>query len=390
MMYEAPDGTKFEDQRKYKLYMFDNFYTFKNKKGETLVKKPGEIDGQPFNLEHLDNCEVRLMDHSDQIQVDFLTNCKVLIGPSCESVFVRDCSDCEFSIACKQLRTRDCHRCTIYLYSLTDPVIETSSLLKIAPFNASYKGLTDQFRQAHLDPNEDHWIKIFDFNKDDDSIPQPHWCLLDRPSFQEWKVPIDGQDPETPLTTDLSALPTEAQAAVPSFAGAAVPDGSVTATADGGSMQSFSIHMGQEAAQQMVDLANQETICPPPMQGPGGIVRHDPVTKQAGRVRMHQAVVHNGVAYLSGQVGNPEHIDVAVQTVEILEKIEALLVTCGSDKSHILQASIFLADMRDFTQMNAVWDAWVDQENAPARTCIESRLASPQLLVEITVTAALT
>ena len=100
--------------------------------------------------------------------MDVLKRCKILIGPSCESVFIRDCEDCVISVACKQLRTRDCHRCTIHLYSKTDPVIETSSWLKFAPFNASYPGLTQQFRSANLPADDDHWQKIFDFNKDDE------------------------------------------------------------------------------------------------------------------------------------------------------------------------------------------------------------------------------
>lgn len=125
---------------------------------------------------------------SDQIQVDELKRCKILIGPSCESVFIRDCEDCVITVACKQLRTRDCHRCTFFLYSKTDPVIETSSWLKFAPFNASYPGLTQQFRSANLPPDDDHWLKIFDFNKDDDKVPEPHWLLLEKPAWTEWAV----------------------------------------------------------------------------------------------------------------------------------------------------------------------------------------------------------
>ncbi|WP_312127696.1 RidA family protein [Brevundimonas sp.] len=103
--------------------------------------------------------------------------------------------------------------------------------------------------------------------------------------------------------------------------------------------------------------------------------------------RMSQAVVHNGVVYLAGQVGEP-HEDVAAQTRTALAEIEALLAEVGSDKSKILMATIWLADMADFETMNSVWDAWVDPENPPARATGEAKLAAPEYRVEIIVTAA--
>ncbi len=103
--------------------------------------------------------------------------------------------------------------------------------------------------------------------------------------------------------------------------------------------------------------------------------------------RMSQAVVHGNTVYLAGQVGTAGE-DVAQQTREILTKIDRLLAQAGSDKSKLLQATIWLADMTDFAQMNAVWDAWVDQANPPARACGESKLATPEYKVEIIVVAA--
>ncbi len=103
--------------------------------------------------------------------------------------------------------------------------------------------------------------------------------------------------------------------------------------------------------------------------------------------RMSQAVVYNGQVWLAGQVGEPG-ADVADQTRSILNKIENLLERCGSDKSKILQATIWLASMDDFAAMNEVWDAWLPEGDAPARACGESRLATPDYRVEIIVVAA--
>jgi enamine deaminase RidA (YjgF/YER057c/UK114 family) len=102
--------------------------------------------------------------------------------------------------------------------------------------------------------------------------------------------------------------------------------------------------------------------------------------------RMSKIVKHNGVAYLCGQVG--DGADVAAQTRDCLSRVEALLEKAGSSPQQILQAIVWLADMKDFAEMNAVWDAWVPEGHAPARACGEARLARPELKVEIIVTAA--
>ncbi|GGJ49235.1 hypothetical protein CDQ92_09760 [Sphingopyxis bauzanensis] len=104
--------------------------------------------------------------------------------------------------------------------------------------------------------------------------------------------------------------------------------------------------------------------------------------------RMSQAVIHNGLVYLAGQIGAPGE-DTAAQTNAVLDKIDTLLAEAGTDKSHILTATIWLADMEDFGAMNAVWDQWIGGANAPARATGEVMLATPDYRVEIIVTAAL-
>ena len=102
--------------------------------------------------------------------------------------------------------------------------------------------------------------------------------------------------------------------------------------------------------------------------------------------RMSKIVKHNGVAYLCGQVG--EGATVTEQTHDCLSRVDALLEKAGSSRAQMLQAVIWLADMADFAEMNAVWDAWVPEGQAPARACGEAKLARSELKVEIIVTAA--
>ena len=105
--------------------------------------------------------------------------------------------------------------------------------------------------------------------------------------------------------------------------------------------------------------------------------------------RMSQAVVCGGFAFLAGQVAvDSPGASITEQTKNILERIDALLEKIGSDRAKILSATIWLADMVTFQEMNAVWDAWVLEGHAPARATVEAGLAEPQFAVEIGVVAA--
>ncbi|MFC2990460.1 RidA family protein [Halomonas tibetensis] len=114
------------------------------------------------------------------------------------------------------------------------------------------------------------------------------------------------------------------------------------------------------------------------------IVRHDT------KARMSRAVIHNGIAYLCGQVPGPEarHGDITEQTQSMLSRVDALLADIGSGREHLLTATLYLKDGHDVADMNAVWDAWIPTGHAPARTCVCAPLPADELRVEITVTAA--
>ena len=105
--------------------------------------------------------------------------------------------------------------------------------------------------------------------------------------------------------------------------------------------------------------------------------------------RMSDAVVHNGVVYLAGQVASGGAMDIGGQTRDVLAAIDALLAKAGSDKRRVLRAQIFLADMANFPGMNAAWDQWVVPGHTPARATVQAALAKPQWKVEIVITAAL-
>jgi enamine deaminase RidA (YjgF/YER057c/UK114 family) len=112
------------------------------------------------------------------------------------------------------------------------------------------------------------------------------------------------------------------------------------------------------------------------------ITRHDPSSI------LSLAAEHGDTVYLAGIVAKNLDNDVKGQTKEVLAEIDRLLAKCGSNKSKVLQAQIWVTDIRNRAPMNEVWTAWVDPKNLPVRACVEAKLADPKCLVEIMVIAA--
>ena len=109
---------------------------------------------------------------------------------------------------------------------------------------------------------------------------------------------------------------------------------------------------------------------------------------QVGK-RLSEMAIYNGVAYLAGQVPEDDSLDMYGQTQQVLAEIDKWLAQAGTDKSKILMAQVFVADMAEFDEMNRAWDEWVAQNNTPPRAAVEAKLANPNWKVEIVVTAAI-
>jgi len=112
------------------------------------------------------------------------------------------------------------------------------------------------------------------------------------------------------------------------------------------------------------------------------------IQRQQTKQRMSRIVIHQGTIYLCGQVCADATQGITHQTQTMLDKVEQLLLEAGSDKEHMLSATLYIKDMQDFADMNVVWDNWVPVGYAPARACVQASMARPELLVEISVVAA--
>lgn len=114
------------------------------------------------------------------------------------------------------------------------------------------------------------------------------------------------------------------------------------------------------------------------------------IVRVATGARLSRAVVYNGLAFVSGQTAADRRQDIRCQTEQVLAKVDVALALAGTDKSRLVFAQIWLKDIaRDFAGMNELWDAWLAPNSAPARATAQCAMASPEILVEIIVTAAM-
>ena len=123
---------------------------FQKLSDQTLIKKPGQIDGLQFKINDLENCVVFLLDHTAQITIDRCKNCKFYIGPIKASIFFRTSSNCEITVTASQFRCRDLFDSVVNVYSPNEPIVESSSNITFAPFNLKYPWLLDHSEKADL------------------------------------------------------------------------------------------------------------------------------------------------------------------------------------------------------------------------------------------------
>lgn len=112
------------------------------------------------------------------------------------------------------------------------------------------------------------------------------------------------------------------------------------------------------------------------------------IVRLDSNARYSRIVIHNGIAYFAGLTADDRGGDIQRQTEQVLAKADQLLEKAGTSRAHLLSAMIWLREIEDFAGMNSAWEAWVDRENPPVRATVESRLAAPDIRIEIQFTAA--
>lgn len=221
------------------------FYSFKNKvnEPEPLMKLPGSIEGQMFDIADCSNSTLLVLDQSEQVQIDQLTNCRVFIAACASSIFIRNCKDCVFYTCCRQLRLREVTDSKFYIYSMSEVHIEFSKGLQFAPFNGGYPDHAKHLASANLDIKHNLWYDIYDHN--DPGKTRENWSLLPESEYENPWFPLGPCDPAIQRTKP----------------------GSVQPRSEDGGMQSFSIQQIHQDAQK-ASPSPAKAPAPAPVQTP--------------------------------------------------------------------------------------------------------------------------
>jgi protein-S-isoprenylcysteine O-methyltransferase Ste14 len=200
---------------------------------QTVVRTPGQLDGQQFIIDNCKDCVIHILDHCAQVTIDDCVGCEIIVGPCADAVFARDCRDCTFHAVCQQWRTRDCTDCRLSLWCPNEPVIEGCSEMEIGPWHLAYPQLCAQFKSADLDPSRpNRCLDVYNFTP-----PSPggdaHW----RPAaeHEQRNLTLDDESfgaPETPLADVPAAAAAEPTAAVAAATAPAAPKKAVFAPAN--------------------------------------------------------------------------------------------------------------------------------------------------------------
>ena len=216
-VFKTPDGKEFSTRAEWRDYMMLTFYSFKNKvdENEPLVKPPGSIDGQMFDIADCKNSTLIVMDQTEQVQIDVLENCRVFLGACSSSIFIRNCKNCVFYTCCRQLRLREVVDCTFYIFSMAEVHIEYSNCLKFAPFNGGYPEHAKHLASANLDIRQNLWYDIYDHN--DPGKTHSNWSLVPESEYEQPWFPAGVCEPAIAKTQPGSVKRPDADSSMQSF-----------------------------------------------------------------------------------------------------------------------------------------------------------------------------
>ncbi|ESO97525.1 hypothetical protein LOTGIDRAFT_103457 [Lottia gigantea] len=183
-------------------------YLIDGVKNETVGRLPGVLNGQQIIIQNCENCNIYIYDYTATVTVDDCINCNIFLAPVKTSVFIRDCKNCNVAVICQQLRTRDCSKLNIYLCCATQPIIESSTGVKVGCFQYYYPELEGQFKSAGLSIYNNNWSNIHDFTP----VPgENNYTLISQDCKIEDLIPLPTTEPfstiQVSLEKDKSVVP---------------------------------------------------------------------------------------------------------------------------------------------------------------------------------------
>ncbi|XP_052869152.1 tubulin-specific chaperone C [Anopheles cruzii] len=153
-------------------------WTFSSRTNQCIELPVALVNDQTVTASRLKNCLIRIAGHPGSLQFAQLENCLVICGPTARSIFLDDCVECKFVVACQQLRCHRSRTCDLYLNVTSRAIIEDCKGIRVAKYNYHYQGIEEDFKQSGLDLSSNNWNVLDDFNWLSTDKPSPNWELL--------------------------------------------------------------------------------------------------------------------------------------------------------------------------------------------------------------------
>ena len=165
-----------------------NTINIADKSNELIRLEASDLNGKDVAIENLKQCEVFLKGSPSSLQIKNLHACILIVGPCLRSVLIDQCQQCEFALACQQLRVHTSTECDFYVHITAQPIIEDCHNLRFAPYNVEYKLKDEQVKASGLIWTKDYWNDVRDFNHMIPGMPSPNWEIIAEEERKEWSL----------------------------------------------------------------------------------------------------------------------------------------------------------------------------------------------------------
>ncbi|UJR08838.1 hypothetical protein I4U23_013092 [Adineta vaga] len=170
------------------LIVSSNTINISNKNNELIRLESSDLDGKDVAIENLKQCEIFLKGIPSSLQIKNLHACILIVGPCSRSVLIDQCRQCEFALACQQLRVHTSTECDFYVHITAQPIIEDCNNLRFAPYNVEYKLKDKHVKESGLLWTKDYWNDVRDFNHMIPGMPSPNWEIIAEEERKEWSL----------------------------------------------------------------------------------------------------------------------------------------------------------------------------------------------------------
>lgn len=167
-----------------------NMINVANKHDELIHFDPPDVNGKDIAIENLEHCEIFVKGIPSSLHIKNLHGCVIIVGPCSRTVDVDECHQCEFAVACQQLRVHTSDECDFYVHITAKPIIEDCRHCRFAPYNVEYQSKQQDIAQSGLVWAIDYWDDVLDFNHQTPGVHSPNWETIEEEERKEWSLDV--------------------------------------------------------------------------------------------------------------------------------------------------------------------------------------------------------